>query len=57
MFDNLRHAHLAIMPGQTHFAPVTDPDGFNALVDSFFGTPFTRPDTREIMAQEFSSQE
>ena len=57
IFENLPQAHLAIMPGQTHWAPATDPDGFNALVEEFFNTPFTRPESREILAEELSPPE
>jgi pimeloyl-ACP methyl ester carboxylesterase len=38
IFENLGQAHLAILPGQTHWAPVTDPEGFNSLVEKFFDT-------------------
>jgi pimeloyl-ACP methyl ester carboxylesterase len=57
IFENLPQVHLAILPGQTHWAPVTDPDGFNALVEKFFDTPFTRPESREILAEELSPPE
>lgn len=54
IFDNLRQAHLAILPGQTHWAPQTDPVGFNTLVAHFFATPYLRPESREILARELS---
>jgi len=54
IFDNLRQAHLAILPGQTHWAPQTDPAGFNTLVEHFFATPYLRPESREILARELS---
>jgi len=54
IFDNLPRAHLAILPGQTHWAPVTDPEGFNQLVGKFFASPFTRPTSREILEQELN---
>jgi len=57
IFDNLPKAQLAILPGQTHWAPVTDPDGFNQLVGKFFATPFTRPTSRETLEQELSAPE
>ena len=57
IFENLPQAHLAILPGQTHWAPATDPDGFNALVEKFFDTPFMRPESREILAEELSPPE
>jgi len=57
IFDNLPNAHLAILPGQTHFAPATDPDGFNALVDKFFAKPYSRPSSKEIVAAQFSPPE
>ncbi len=49
IFDHLPQAHLAILPGQTHWAPMTDPDGFNALVGKFFDTPYARPESRELL--------
>ncbi len=52
IFENLPQAHLAILPGQTHWAPATHPNGFNALVEKFFDTPFERPESREILAAE-----
>jgi pimeloyl-ACP methyl ester carboxylesterase len=52
IFENLPRAHLAILPGQTHWAPVTDPEGFNALVEKFFNTEFTRPTSLEILKHE-----
>ena len=57
MFDNLPNAHLAILPGQTHWAPATDPDGFNTLVDEFLETEFTRPTSKEILEHELNSAE
>ncbi len=54
MFDNIPNAHLAILPGQTHWAPVSDPDGFNALVEKFFAEPFLRPQSRVILNQSVS---
>ncbi len=57
IFDNLRQAHLAILPGQTHWAPVTDPDTFNALVQRFFDTPYTRPESRDVLARELNPPE
>ncbi len=52
IFSNLPKAHLAILPGQTHWAPATDPEGFNALVEKFFATPYRRPTSFEILKQE-----
>jgi len=57
IFDNLPKAQLAILPGQTHWAPVMDPDGFNQLVGKFFATPFIRPTSREILEQELNPPE
>ena len=54
IFENLEKAHLAILPGQTHWAPATDPDTFNALVDRFFDTPYTRPESRDILDRELN---
>jgi pimeloyl-ACP methyl ester carboxylesterase len=49
MFQTLPNAHLAIFPGATHFIPDTNPALFNATVEKFLQTPFSRPDTRDIM--------
>ena len=57
IFENLPKAHLAILPGQTHWAPATDPVGFNALVENFFDTPYSRPTSLEILKHELSSEE
>lgn len=51
IFQHLNNAHLAILPGQTHFAPVTDPTMFNALLGTFFESPFAKSSTQEIMEQ------
>ena len=57
IFDNLPKAHLAILPGQTHWAPATDPEGFNALLDRFFATPYERPTSQQILASELGAAE
>lgn len=57
IFENLPNAHLAIMPGQTHWAPVNDPQGFNRLVETFFDTPFTRPSSIDILKAEMGGAE
>jgi pimeloyl-ACP methyl ester carboxylesterase len=57
IFDNLPQAHLAILPGQTHWAPQTDPVAFNSLVEKFFDDPYTRPESREILARELNPPE
>ena len=51
IFQNLNNSHLAILPGQTHFAPMTSPAMFNELLNGFFERPFTKPTTKEIMEQ------
>ncbi|MCF6215062.1 MAG: alpha/beta hydrolase [Emcibacter sp.] len=50
IFQNLENAHLAILPGNTHFAPVNDSVKFNALLSDFFKNPFTKPSTEDLMA-------
>ena len=57
IFENLPNAHLAILPGQTHWAPATDPEGFNTLVEKFFDTPYSRPTSLEILKHELGSEE
>jgi len=51
IFQNLKNSQLAILPGNTHFAPVNDPVRFNQLLNDFFKRPFTMPTTEEIMKQ------
>ena len=57
IFENLPNAHLAILPGQTHWAPVTDPDGFNLMVQRFFNTPYSRPTSEAILTAELNASE
>lgn len=57
IFENLQHAHLAILPGQTHWAPANAPADFNALVERFFNRTFARPTSREILEAELNPQQ
>ena len=57
IFENLPNAHLAILPGQTHWAPATDSEGFNAIVAKFFSTPYSRPTSKEILEHELGVAE
>ena len=57
IFENLPNAHMAILPGQTHWAPATDPVAFNALVEKFFATPYSRPTSQQILASELNPPE
>lgn len=43
MFDALPQAHLAVLPGTTHFTSTEDSEIFNRLVERFLSRPFTRP--------------
>jgi pimeloyl-ACP methyl ester carboxylesterase len=45
MYENIPKAQLCIMPGQTHFAPASNPKLFNEIVNRFLSEPFTRPDS------------
>ena len=54
IFENLPRAHMAILPGQTHWAPTQDPEEFNALVERFFRTPYSRPESRELLDRELN---
>lgn len=47
IFEALPNAHLAIMPGGTHWAPMKQSDLFNGLVSDFLTKPFQRPTTRD----------
>lgn len=49
IFQNLENSQLAILPGNTHFAPVINPATFNELLSNFFENPFTMPSTKNIM--------
>lgn len=50
MGANLRPDQTAI----SHWAPATDPDGFNALLEKFFSTPYTRPTSEEMLTAELN---
>ena len=45
IFENIPKAQLCIMPGETHFAPASSPEVFNALANKFLSEPFNRPDS------------
>ncbi|WP_042564804.1 alpha/beta fold hydrolase [Flavobacterium sp. MEB061] len=45
IFENIPKAQLCIMPGETHFAPASSPEVFNALTNKFLSEPFKRPDS------------
>lgn len=46
IFENLPHAQLCIMPGETHYTPGTNPKYFNSIVDKFLTKPFERPTSK-----------
>lgn len=45
IFENIPKAQLCIMPGETHFAPASSPEVFNAIANKFLSEPFKRPDS------------
>ena len=45
IFENIPKAQLCVMPGETHFAPASSPEVFNALANKFLSEPFKRPDS------------
>jgi pimeloyl-ACP methyl ester carboxylesterase len=45
IFENIPKAQLCIMAGETHFAPASSPEVFNALANTFLSEPFKRPDS------------
>ena len=47
IYQNIKNAHLAIFPGETHLTPVNNPELFNNTVFNFFKNHFTRPDTKD----------
>jgi pimeloyl-ACP methyl ester carboxylesterase len=51
IFESLPNAHLAILPNETHFTPVTNPDLFNSHVDKFFDEKFYRSNWLEAYSQ------
>ena len=57
IFENLPKAHMAVLPGQTHWAPATDPAGFNALLEKFFATPYSRPTSEAVLTAELNPPE
>ena len=45
MYENIPKAQLCIMPGETHFAPASNPELFNEIVNRFLEKPFKRPNS------------
>ncbi|MCJ7758709.1 MAG: alpha/beta hydrolase [Gillisia sp.] len=45
IYHNIPEAQLCIMPGETHFAPASNPGLFNEIVNKFLSEPFKRPDS------------
>jgi len=45
MYRNIPKAQLCIMPGETHFTPISNPVLFNEIVNRFLSEPFKRPDS------------
>ncbi|OXG09228.1 pimeloyl-ACP methyl ester carboxylesterase [Flavobacterium araucananum] len=45
IFENIPKAQLCIMPGETHFAPASSPEVFNAIANKFLSEPFKRSDS------------
>ncbi len=45
MYRNIPQAQLCIMPGETHFAPASNPELFNEIANRFLSEPFKRPDS------------
>ena len=43
MYENIPKAQLCIMPGETHFTPVSNPKLFNEIVNRFLSERFKRP--------------
>jgi pimeloyl-ACP methyl ester carboxylesterase len=51
LFEGLLHGHLAIMPGETHFMPMSNPDLFNSLTSDFLFSQYERPDSISIIKE------
>jgi len=45
IYENIPQAQLCIMPGETHFAPASNPELFNEIVNRFLSKPFKRPNS------------
>jgi len=45
IYQHIPHAQLCIMPGETHYAPASSPELFNAIVNKFVTEAFKRPDS------------
>lgn len=45
MYENIPQAQLCIMPGETHFAPASNSELFNAIANRYLSEPFKRPDS------------
>ncbi len=43
IYENIPKAQLCIMPGETHFAPASNPELFNEITNKFLSEPFKRP--------------
>lgn len=49
IFRGLPNANLAIIPGETHFAPITNANVFNPYLERFFGEEFSTPTSKSIL--------
>ena len=49
IYRSIQKSHLAILPGETHFAPRTSSDLFNQMVERFLENTFSRPDSRDFI--------
>lgn len=45
IFKNIPKSQLCIMPGETHFAPASNPKLFNNIVERFIVNPYKRPNS------------
>lgn len=45
IYEYIPKAQLCIMPGETHFAPASNPVLFNEIANKFLAEPFKRPDS------------
>lgn len=52
IFEGLPNAHLAILPGATHWEPLRNPTLFNQLASDFLSKPYARPTSQEIALGE-----
>jgi pimeloyl-ACP methyl ester carboxylesterase len=52
IYRNIPKAHLAILPGATHFNHQKQYERYNSIAERFLREPFTRPTARQEIENE-----